>query len=424
MRKINNIISEKSNSYKYILVSITILSGLINGVEFVPGPFRLYFFLCIQTCITLLLFNEISHSYLKNSNDLKSKFCLFKLFYLILILFLIIELINFRSVQSLKLPGLFMFYYLNILTSMIIFIRTSMELDNLINTLVKFMRNILLVALIFSLINILIPNKVIWIENRKFLENNYFLLRSIRQHVIGQGLNTRYASFFVNVNGFGEFAFLFLVINSFKNKTLFDKNNVLTIIALTLSKSRNSILASILFFLLYLMFSKSILKRIVKFTNRLIFVMIASFIFIFLLYNLQLIPDIFNGRLEIWSFSIGVFKNSPFIGIGTKLFSNQLFIQGGWAHAHNSFLQLMASGGIFYLFSYTYYLHYLFKTNNLLLYSEADNKSYLILNAFFVSTIFYQLFENRLLVIYVSFNILIFLGFALKIRRRDLIDER
>ncbi len=129
--------------------------------------------------------------------------------------------------------------------------------------------------------------------------------------------NWRVDSLYTNPNAFGIMtSFCFLLLYYFDDIFEKRKNFILLIFLLgvIISGSRMALLVLLLGVII-----KNISIRNIKY-----FTFIFLFIFIGLLFfiDMDILYEIFNKRLEIWSVAIDIFKNNFIFGIGTGLFQN------------------------------------------------------------------------------------------------------
>lgn len=143
-----------------------------------------------------------------------------------------------------------------------------------------------------------------------------------------------------------------LLTNSKRNKWIYYLCALILIITLFLTSKRGLVLYTLIVLVVVLLseFAVKNKKKFFKITN-LIFLIVA-FSFVFLIINKEnlniinriLNDDVLNGRDELYSASITLFRNNPILGNGIRSFRElNGFTQ---LDVHNNFLQLLAETGI------------------------------------------------------------------------------
>lgn len=393
---------------QFAIVSLSIFSTLLSRITLFVPSIRLvviisinFFSLIVSVLYILLTDHSFKRDILKRLKERK------KIFIGLLIPYLIVELLNFNDIQYLKLPTLFVF---NTFTLLVV-LSTFISKDNIINFLTyisKIYFFLLYYSVLFAVLVIILPNRIVWMNKTKYLVTDYFFDISLRQHIIGRGITARYSSIFTNVNHFAEFAYMAtiftIIMKEYKKSFYYYVNIMCVIFILMLTKSRNSILTiSVLFFCHY------IIKNKHKLNKRTILVVISLMIILLLpIAKLRPVDDVSNGRFKLWKIALDNFIKRPFIGYGTSNFRDIISIHA--ANTHNSFLQLMGSGGLIYLITYLGFI-YKYITNNIKLTRSKYNENMILGNnliSFLISSIVLQMFSTRILEIHHHFSMLIF----------------
>lgn len=401
------------------LIFLTLISPMLVRFNFSEDPSLIVYFSLFLSFFSFFLswtyyffLNREEKKSIKNKNKKLLYYC----FVVVFVVF-VVEIVNFNTIKDFKLPLVFLINILTLVFSSILFLRED-RLQVFLHNSLKIYASLVLVSIYFSLFSIFLSKKIVWINDQKYLITPYILNIQMRQHLIGRGLSGRYAGLFRNVNQLGEFSYLLFVFSFFADGVSKQKKYfVWSIIALFLSKSRNAILSVIVFLFFYICihyFTKEKIKNKEKY-QKIIKTVIVTGLLIFSVFSFIIyykIDDIAlaNGRVTLWKTSLFYFKNNPFTGIGMKGFRQKILPLG--ASSHNSFYQLLGSGGLMYFSLYIHFIYTFLKE----LYS---NQYFDLLFSFIVSSMFYQMFENILLESHFHFNVLILLSLIILIFRND-----
>lgn len=375
------------------------IKGLSVKIMFMNSLFLIYTFFRMKT---------------KGEDPANSFRCFFDKYKLIILSFFImifVEILNFSSIK-----GFLYFVQLIIhsLTLLIIFegIIDNENYRNIILKLSMFFLFLNFIFIIHSLYIHLNSDGVVFIDGNNYEVLPYHYSISLRQRVSD---GNRLSSFFSNPNHLGFYAnlstfFLALRVNfNVKNNEFIaigkqEKWHLMTsIILLYLTKSRASLLMFLSFIIIYICLniwtSQTIKKMLFEHRNK-IFLVGSLFLLILISLGYNIITKRnsgSSGRIIPWSISYNVFQKNKLIGKGSWEFLN--YIKGkGYPHSHNSYLQIIASGGIGFLLAFLLYIYTILKESVL---GICRNKSIsIVVFSFIVSLLLYNFFETTVLVLH------------------------
>lgn len=383
----------------FLLSRIDYQTTNMNIITFLISSLSLLYFLVLYY-LNISIREKISKIIISNR----------KYFFILVVgifLTVILEVFNMSGLKD-----LFAFFQLLYISFSFLFsISVIFSLQNS-KTVIRFLiKCILLSGVIFSffsIINSILPNHIVQVGEKYYMVTDFVFGISLRQEVMGLKPHTRYSSVFSNPNNFGFYMFICatILIPFFHNKIASKKYSfktciiaLLIFIGLIRSGSRTSILTFILFIIVYMLlflnfqiivdyFKKNwrkIVPLLLFITGLLVWVLVSRGL------------KSSSGRVELWLKGIDVFKNNVVTGIGTFGF-REFCRENGMPHIHNSYLQLLASGGILYLSLYCYVQIVLIKKLIYMKKIYTDSGRYLF--ALIISLAFYQIFENTVLIIH------------------------
>ena len=373
----------KDKNYSIILLYFiffgSMLPTLINNTTLFYGKINKTIIWCwdiISLCIYLFILILMTY---KTKNKIKILSIVPGLIFVVMQFFAYIQS-NVNNLYMVLPIAYFIHYlYANVLIN-------NLEIDN--KKIIKFLDTILYFAMFLCIYNIIVNYKYMLSLNA--LNNKYIHISSLFSHR----------------NSFGQFLFIVFIINTL----LYDKTKnkryiyfgIMFAINLFYTFSRTSICTVAIFFII-LYFTKCNTKKELLTKILICIVLILVFMLIisnesivdFLEYYVLRIEDGTSGRDTLWKMAFNMLNGGRiFLGYGLGSSVN-LLAEYSLTNTHNSYIEMLISGGLIYLISMLIYLIIL--TRRYYINWKKGDKSSRIFFAAMIAFAIYMLFEKILL---------------------------